>query len=249
EQGSSEWLQARLGLLTASEMKLIMTAAKLLYANNEKAATHLFDIAAQRITDYIEPAFCGYDMQRGQFEEQEARQVYDTHYSKTDLCGFVTNDKWGFHLGYSPDALVGEDGLIECKSRKSKFQVQTIIDNEVPPEFMIQIQTGLLVTERAWMDFISYSGGMPMFVKRVTPSKIIQDAIIAVATEFHRRLDEILILYKNNAEQFYMTERKIYEYMDDVITIETPADKKALLNFDKDLPGNKENFLFGKVKP
>jgi hypothetical protein len=40
---------------------------------------------------------------------------------------------------------------------------------QVPEEYMLQIQTGLLVTGREWLDFVSYCAGLPMFVKRVFP--------------------------------------------------------------------------------
>ncbi|MBX4389892.1 hypothetical protein K4H03_27830, partial [Mycobacterium tuberculosis] len=80
--------------------------------------------------------------------------------------------------------------LIECKSRAGKYQVQTIATNEVPAEYMIQLQTGLLVTGRKWIDFISYSGGLPMFVKRVEPDLLMQGAILAAATAFEAKVAE-----------------------------------------------------------
>ena len=47
---------------------------------------------------------------------------------------------------------------------------------------MLQIQTALLVTRRAWCDFISFGNGNPMCVIRVMPDPSIQDAIIKAAT-------------------------------------------------------------------
>jgi predicted phage-related endonuclease len=93
----------------------------------------------------------------------------------------VTNDDHGFVIGYSPDGLVDDDGLIECKSRRQKFQVETILADRVPEEYMLQIQTGLLVTGREWLDFVSYCAGLPMFIKRVFPDARYQEAIIAAA--------------------------------------------------------------------
>lgn len=72
----------------------------------------------------------------------------------------------GFTLGYSPDGLVGDDGLIEAKSRVQKYQFQAIIEHvasgsaSVPAEFVMQLQTGLLGSECQWIDFISYSNGL-----------------------------------------------------------------------------------------
>ena len=134
-------------------------------------------------------------MLRGWADEITARDLYAQHHAPVQEVGFVTNDEWGFTIGYSPDGLVGDDGLIEVKSRRQKYQVQTIATGEVPEEYALQLQTGLLVTERKWIDFISYSGGLPMFVQRVLPDKIMQEAIIAAATDFEMKIAENLAAY------------------------------------------------------
>ena len=186
-QGSDEWHEARCGLLTASEVKLILTPT-LKVANNDKTRAHVWELLAQRLTRYVEPSYIGDAMLRGWRDEIIARDLYSQHYAPVTEAGFITNDQWGFTLGYSPDGLVGNDGLIECKSRAQKFQIQTIAENEVPSEFMLQLQTGLLVTGRKWVDFISYSGGLPMFVKRVLPDRVMQEAIIDAAVAFENTL-------------------------------------------------------------
>lgn len=191
EQGSEEWLAMRCGLLTASEMKLIVTPT-LKAASNDKERAHLFELLAQRITRYVEPQYISDSMLRGMDDEIEARIQYDKHYAKVTSCGFVTNNKWGFTLGYSPDGLVGDDGLIECKSRNQKLQVRTLVEyvsaDTIDPEFMIQVQTGLLVTERKWLDLTSYSGGLPMATVRVLPDEKYQTAILDAAKAFEERL-------------------------------------------------------------
>ena len=193
-QGSDEWHAARCGLLTASEVKLILTPT-LKVANNDKTRAHVWELLAQRLTRYVEPSYIGDAMLRGWRDEILARDLYSQHYAPVTEVGFITNDHWGFTLGYSPDGLVGNDGLIECKSRAQKFQIQTIAEDEVPGEFMLQLQTGLLVTGRKWVDFISYSGGLPMFVKRVLPDRFMQEAIIDAATAFELTLADKMLFY------------------------------------------------------
>ena len=126
-QGSDEWLAARCGMLTASEMKLILTP-NLKIAANEKERAHLYELLAQRVTGYVEPAFVSDDMLRGQEDEVEARILYAENFAPVEEVGFITNDWLGFQIGFSPDGLVGDDGLIECKSRRQKFQVETVIE-------------------------------------------------------------------------------------------------------------------------
>ena len=197
-QGSDEWFKLRCGVLTASEMKLILTPT-LKLASNEKERAHLYSLMSQRITGYVEPSYIGDDMLRGYEDEIEARIAYNKHYAAVRDCGFVTNDEWGFTIGYSPDALVGDDGLIEIKGRRHKFQVETILThvpaNTAPDDYVLQLQTGLLVTKRKWIDFISYSAGLPMVTIRVLPDAELQDAILKAATAFEARIAEKIAAY------------------------------------------------------
>lgn len=216
EQGSAEWLELRRGILTASEMKLILTPT-LKIAANDKERAHLYDLLAQRVTGYVEPQFQSYDMERGNFDEEHARAKYSATYAPVKECGFITNDRHGFTLGYSPDGLVGNDGLIECKSRIQKWQMQTLVEyvagQAVPADFIIQVQTGLHVSEREWCDFVSYSGGMMMATVRAYPIPEIQEAIGAAATAFEQRLNEKLEIYNEliaSDARLVPTERLVY---------------------------------------
>lgn len=211
-QGSDEWLQARCGLLTASEMRLILTPT-LKAASNDKEHQHLYELLAQRITGYVEPSYISDDMLRGMDDEAEARRLYAEQYGPVETVGFMTNDQWGFTIGYSPDGLVGDDGLIECKSRRQKYQIQTFCDDEVPTDYVMQLQTGLLVSGRKWIDFVSYSGGLPMFVKRMWPDEKIQAAILEAATGFERNLSSKMAAYCRRAADLPLTERRVEQEM------------------------------------
>jgi len=199
-QGSDEWLALRCGLLNASEMKLILTPKTLKPASNDNERAHLYELLAQRITRYVEPHYISDDMLRGQEDEFLARASYSREYAPVQEVGFVTNDEWGFTIGYSPDGLVGSDGQIEAKSRRQKYQFQTIIEcaekQTIPDEFVLQVQTGLLVTKRKWCDFISYCGGSHMVTIRVYPNPTIQDAIVSAATAFEKRIAEKIDKYR-----------------------------------------------------
>ena len=215
-QGSDEWLAARCGLLTASEMKLIITPTGKV-ADNDKSRSHLYELLAQRITGYVEPHYIGDDMLRGHQDEIDARDLYAETYAPVQEVGFVTNDEWGFKIGHSPDALVGDDGLIECKSRRQKFQIETLILGEMPADYSIQVQTGLLVSRRKWCDFVSYSAGLPMITVRIYPDRKVQESIIEAATAFEARLAQRMSEYRIGQEfgtkRLIPTERKIEQEM------------------------------------
>jgi hypothetical protein len=214
-QGSDEWLAARCGLLTASEMKLILTPT-LKPADNDKSRAHLWELLAQRITGHVEPHFVGDDQMRGYEDEIQARFLYAEKYAPVEEMGFITNDRWGFTIGCSPDGLVGDDGMIECKSRRQKYQIQTLIENAatdtIPEEYRLQVQTALLVTERKWCDFVSYSGGLPMVTIRVLPDPAMQEAIIKAATAFEAKIAEKLATYdalQKSPARLIPTERRV----------------------------------------
>lgn len=220
-QGSEEWLAARCGLLTASEMKLVLTPT-LKVADNDKTRAHVYELLAQRITQYVEPVYVSDDMLRGQADEVWAKVEYMKHIAEVQEMGFIVNRKWGFAIGYSPDGLVGEDGLIECKSRRQKYQVQTVVEHvatggtSIPAEYVLQCQTGLLVSERKWLDFISYSGGLPMAVIRVWPDERVQTAILEAAADFEDRITEKLRAWSAalaSDATLIPTERRIEEQM------------------------------------
>lgn len=220
EQGSLDWLQARCGLLTASEMKLIVTPT-LKIASNDKERAHLYELLAQRISGYVEPHYVSDDMLRGHEDEIRARIAYEKMTGRTVIeTGFITNDKWGFTIGYSPDGLVGDDGLIEAKSRRQKFQVQTLVEcvltGTVPADYLIQCQTGLMVAERAWLDFLSYSGGLHMPAITVHPDPVVQNAIVEASGAFEERLAARLAQYLdviNSDARLVPTERVIEQEM------------------------------------
>lgn len=206
EQGTPEWLECRRGILTASEVKLILTPT-LKIANNDKTRAHMWELLAQRVSGYIEPCYIGDDMLRGMSDEFIARDLYSSIHEPVREVGFITNEIGGVVMGYSPDGLAGDKGAIEIKSRRQKFQIQTIATDEVPSEYVMQLQTGILVAELDWIDFISYSAGLPMFVKRVFPDDEIQEAIKKAASEFEINITQLALLYEKNAQRFFETER------------------------------------------
>lgn len=178
EQRSDDWYAARLGIVTASAVGQLVTPT-LRIANNDVHRGYLRSLAAERITGRVEPTRQTQDMLRGILDEPLARDHYSEHRAPVAECGLMVRDDDGVRLGYSPDGLVGDDGLIEIKSRAPKKHLATILDDEVPAENMAQIQAGLYVSGRDWCDYISWCGGMPMWVVRVAPDEQWQAAIYA----------------------------------------------------------------------
>lgn len=119
----------------------------------------------------------------------------------------MTREIGGYKIGYSPDGLVGEDGLIEIKSRLQKKQLETVLDDCVPPENMAQIQCGLLVSGREWCDYVSYCGGMKLYVKRVYPIQEWQEAIKRALVAFEENAEDMISEYYERTASMPDTER------------------------------------------
>lgn len=207
EQGEPEWLQARCGILTASVIgKLITPTLKV--ADNETSRGVTLTLAAERITGHVEYVNPTFDMQRGTDDEPFARDIYSASFAPVEEVGFIVRDVGAWKLGYSPDGIVGEAGLIEIKSRKPKEQMKAILNDQVPAENMAQIMAGLFITGREWIDYVSYSQGMPLYVKRMYLSESWADVITDAAITFEKNVTQIIANYEAATVGAVLTERR-----------------------------------------
>ncbi|MEV7472260.1 lambda exonuclease family protein [Pseudarthrobacter oxydans] len=206
-QGTPEWLAARCGIVTASVMGQLITPGTVKVAKNDYSRGLTATLVAERITGHVEPMQVSQAMMRGTLDEPYARDAYAEHHAPVEELGFMVRDFGKYKLGYSPDGLVGDDGLIEIKSRAQKKHLQTILADEVPLENMAQIQTGLLVSGRDWCDYVSFCSGMPLYTKRVTQSLRWFAAITEAVETFEANAAEMLATYTAATKNLPATER------------------------------------------
>jgi len=207
EQGTDEWHAVRRGIITASVVGLLITPKTIKPAINDTSRGLTGTLVAERITGLTEPMQMNADMERGTLDEPFARDLYSEHFAPVAEVGFMVRDDWGFRIGYSPDGLVGDDGLIEIKSRRQKKHLATILADEVPLENVAQCQAGLLVSGRAWLDYVSYCGGMPLYVKRVYPDMRWFHAIQVAVEAFEDSAAQMIKNYGINTSGRPATER------------------------------------------
>lgn len=205
-QGTEDWYDQRRGMVTASVVDKLLTAT-LKVANNDTSRALTLLLTAERMTGHTDPTWRNDDMMRGVFDEPIARNLYSQHYAHVDEVGFMVRDDWGFEIGYSPDGLVGDVGLIEVKSRRQKNHLETVMSGEVPEANMAQIQCGLLVSGRAWCDYISYCAGMHLWTKRVYPNERWHEAIVKAVRAFETASADITHQYLAAVEGLPLTER------------------------------------------
>lgn len=176
-------------------------------ADNDTSRGVVAGLVAERITGIVEPSFVTDDMFRGIESEPIARDLYSGHHEQAIEVGFMRLDEDGWTLGFSPDGLVGDDGIIEIKAPRAKGHILTILADTVPAHHIAQCQAGLLVSGRKWCDFVSFHGGLPLFVKRVYPDERWFDAIKAACIEFEQKADAMVTDYEQRSARMPKTER------------------------------------------
>lgn len=212
-QRTDEWFAQRCGIVTASVVGTLITGKTLAPANNDYSRGLVAAVAAERITGFVDPTWQSADMMRGVEDEPYAIAGYAEHHAPVTECGFMVRtwerDGMTCRLGYSPDGLVGDDGLIEVKSRRGKRQVETVLSGEVPAENMPQLMAGLFVSGRDWIDYISYAGGMHLWTIRVTPDPRWFDAITAAVEAFEANVTDTVAAYQRAVAGLPLMERPL----------------------------------------
>lgn len=170
DQGSLEWLQARVGLVTASEIDALVSPLWKV-RKGEGVETYLAQKLAEKWTGAPLPGFMTLDMEAGQILEQEARPFAAIELGKDiQPVGLITDDE--AFAGCSPDGLiVGERSGIEIKCPLAKTHVKYLLADEVPAEYMAQVQFSLYVTGYDRWYFLSYRRSFPPLIKVVEPDK------------------------------------------------------------------------------
>lgn len=207
EQGSDEWLAARCGILTASVVGQMIAPKTIKVAANDTARSLANTLIAERITGHVEPMQASRQMLRGTLDEPFARDYYSKNYAPAIEVGLMVRTINGHRLGYSPDGLVGSDGLIEIKSRNQRIQLQTVLEDEAPIGNMAQMQAGMLVSGRKWCDYVSFCSGMPLYVKRVYPDSRWYTVILEALHAFETSAEDIISRYLTATANMPPTER------------------------------------------
>lgn len=187
EQSSDEWLQARCGIVTASTMRNLVTASGK-PADNDTSRGFIRQLATERIIGVPEYTYPTRPMQRGTMLEPYARDLYAEHYAPVTEVGFIRLDTERYALGFSPDGVVEHDGIVEFKSPGPKEHLRTILADEVPAVYKWQVQVGLFVTGRSWIDFCSYCPGMQFYRKRVFPDSEAFEVIDTAVTNAENQI-------------------------------------------------------------
>ena len=179
EQRSDRWWELRRGLPTASSFSTILAKGRD-GGKSKVRHTYLTKLAGEVLTGQQVESYTNHHLERGREMEAEARNFYAfMKDAEPELVGFIRNGP----VGCSPDALLGDDGVLEIKTALPHILIDLILKDRFPPEHKAQCQGQLWVSERQWCDLVVYYPNMPLFVKRAERD---EDYIKTLASEVER---------------------------------------------------------------
>ena len=196
-QRSEQWHKIRLGRVGGSaDSNALSVKGKSASGLGASAYTLLYKKAFEIIEKKpVKENIVTFEMQRGIDLEPEATHEYELHKMvKVDQVGYILNSDYKY-AGYSPDGLVGEDGLIEVKCPGNSEYMRQIITNDIPKQYISQMQWGMFLSGRKWCDYVVYNPDYtksPLYVDRVYRSDTLIETLKENYLAFESELDAIL---------------------------------------------------------
>lgn len=189
EQGTDEWMKARIGIPTASQFDKIITTKG---EPSKQAKKYAYQLAGERVAGFKEETYSNATMARGTELESEARKFYALAYDvEVQEVGFCLDD--GKEFGCSPDGLVGEEGGIEIKCPLMATHVGYLLGGKLPTDYIQQVQGSMFVTGRKWWDFVSYYPNMKPFIVRVQRDEVLINALRLALDMLSKDLESIVL--------------------------------------------------------
>ena len=182
-QGSEEWHKCRLGIPTASEFKSVLAKGE-----GRTRRTYLLKLLGERLSGQVADGFSNAHTERGHEQEPDARNWYAFHHDAEPVqVGFIRNGE----KGCSPDSLIGDNGLLEIKTKLAHLQCEVLLADRCPTDHYAQVQGQIWIAEREWCDFLSWSPGLHPFVKRVYRDDKYIEALDKAVQTFLDELNEL----------------------------------------------------------
>lgn len=192
EQGSTAWTQARLGVVTASEIDALISPTWKV-RTGEGVETYLVKKLCEKALGWSPEVPASFAMDQGSLVEKIALPWYGFTYDcEPKRVGFCVSDDG--RIGCSPDALLGDDDGLEIKVPLPPTHLKYLLKNEVPPDYLPQVHFSMYVTGRPQWTFLSYSRHFPSLVVKVKRDPEIQAQIKAALDAFFLKFDAKLSL-------------------------------------------------------
>ncbi len=198
-QNSLEWLQARAGVITASEADNLVTP-KWKVRDGKMVDSYLAQKLAEKWTGSPVAGFMTLDMEAGRILEEEAIPWIEFELGATVARPALITDRDGA-IGCSPDGMIGDIGL-EIKCPGAPNHVKYLLAGELPEDYFAQVQFSMLVTGCKQWRFLSYNRRFPKLILTIDRDEKAMEAISEAVDGFIQRLDEgyKFLVEKNGGE-------------------------------------------------
>ena len=190
EQGTDEWRKARIGIPTASEFHKILSPTG---EASKQWEAYAHKILAEEMLGHAIDGYKSQQMLDGIAREAESIAFYE--FQRDVICkrvGFITDDERS--MGCSPDALVGDDGILETKNPEAPTHVGYLLEGDklkenIAKKYYPQIQGALLITGRKWIDIQTDFPGLPRQITRVGRDEQYLRLMRQYILEFNKKLE------------------------------------------------------------
>lgn len=209
KQNSQEWLAARLGKITASEIDALISP-ELAIRKGRGPQTYLYRKIAEKVLGRPLDNGSSWAMSQGTTTELEAIPWYEmAHDCDVARVGFCVSDDE--RCGFSPDGLLGDDGGLEVKSPQPAKAIEYLLEGVVPDEYKLQIQFSLYISRRKYWKFVSYSRELVALVVHVEPNEEAFATFDKALPPFYAKLDAALAVISKLKEDHDAPLREAYE--------------------------------------
>jgi len=176
EQGTPQWVEARLGIPTASRFDKIITPKTLQLSKS--ADMLICQLIAEKLLGQFQDSEESDWMNRGSNLEDIAADDY-AFSQDVDLkrVGFITTDD-GL-IGCSPDRLiVGRNAGLEIKNPSAHVHISYMLDpNSLFEKYKCQVLGSLWITRFDYWDLMSYHPYLPRVVVTCMSDDLYYDAV------------------------------------------------------------------------
>lgn len=180
EQGSPEWIAARVGKLGASMVADAVARTKTGWGASR--ANVMARLVVERLTGQPAESYTNAAMQWGVDTEPDARRMYEfIAGAEVRQVGLVLHPRIAWTHA-SPDGLVGDAGLVEIKCPTSSTHMETLLGSAIDGRYIKQMQWQMACTERGWCDFVSFDPRFPAEMQ-LHVSRVERDAAMITTLE------------------------------------------------------------------
>lgn len=205
-QGSPEWYAARCGKITASCFGKLAGSGRSGGGWTQTAISYMTQVMGERITGVPQDEIQSKYLDHGNKHEPTARQLYQWHLAtrlELKQVGFLDHSSLPF-CGGSPDALIGDEGVLEikCPYNVPAHLANIESDGTTDRDYVWQMQGNLWITNRKWCDFVSFHPYVPSRLQfHVVRYMRDEDVIEEIAERVPRALEQIAIRVKKIEER------------------------------------------------